>query len=462
MDFPDEKNDPYYVQISNELTAINDELARRKKKPKKKPRPVPAFDDHDSGMSADEVEGFPGYTDEEPAQWSTYKELSGRDDYDDKSALGWLPADPVGIVVQVKSVGQVHYGYIERFVKTKYRIQTADSIMADFFNVYQSRLAVVAVAGKMQRVDVSGALMPPPAPKKRKPPAPPDEDSSSEEEEEFVPDRPQRERKPSGFYTEPSLSPSMERGPSIPIEPDTVSVPALEDPIEEDESKDETPKEDELATFRHDKRTPKEITVAEMAMYQVPGPTNRNWYCQYCDYPQKPKGPMTHRSSFRAHLSTSGHIRNVKLARVRENFKASQAEPEGDNVTIESDLTRMPSDLPDSPYPADAGPDAIPPEPVYEPMDFGDAFGDIDPRGISMDTAEREEDAADIEDLEERLERIMDPTPDSEDDPILPAVDPDWPTDPPDPQTRIEERGGGVMMAFGVAFAFLVLANYIN
>ena len=453
------------MQISNELTAINDELARRKKKPKKKPRPVPAFDDHDSGMSSDEVEGFPGYTDEEPALWSTYKELSGRDDYDDKSALGWLPADPVGIVVQVKSVGQVHYGYIERFVKTKYRIQTADSIMADFFNVYKARLAVVAVAGKMQRVDVSGALMPPPAPKKRKPPAPPDEDSSSEEEEEFVPDRPQRERKPSGFYTEPSLSPSMERGPSIPIEPDTVSVPALEDPIEEDESKDETPKEDELATFRHDKRTPKEITVAEMAMYQVPGPTNRNWYCQYCDYPQKPKGPMTHRSSFRAHLSTSGHIRNVKLARVRENFKASQAEPEGDNVTIESDLTRMPSDLPDSPYPADAGPDAIPPEPVYEPIDFGDAFGDIDPRGISMDTAEREEDAADIEDLEERLERIMDPTPDSEDDPILPAVDPDWPTDPPDPQTRIaaiEERGGGVMMAFGVAFAFLVLANYIN
>ena len=88
-----------------------------------------------------------------------------------------------------------------------------------------------------------------------------------------------------------------------------------------------------------------------------------------------------------------------------------------------------------------------------------------------MDTAEREEDAADIELLEERLERIMDPFPDEDDTseeegaPILPAVDPDWPTDPPDPQTRIdaiEERGGGVMMAFGVAFAFLVLANYIN
>ena len=41
VDFPDEKNDPYYVQISNELTAINDELARRKKKPKKKRPGVP-------------------------------------------------------------------------------------------------------------------------------------------------------------------------------------------------------------------------------------------------------------------------------------------------------------------------------------------------------------------------------------------------------------------------------------
>ena len=85
-----------------------------------------------------------------------------------------------------------------------------------------------------------------------------------------------------------------------------------------------------------------------------------------------------------------------------------------------------------------------------------------------MDTAAREEDAADIENLEERLERIMDPFPDEDDTseeegaPILPAVDPDWPTDPPDPQTRIEERGGGVMMAFGVAFAFLVLANYMD
>ena len=77
-------------------------------------------------MSSDEVaHPFLGFDEEEAALWSTYSELPGKDRFDNKSALGWLPENPIGLVVQIKSFGEVHYGFIEKFAKTKYRIRTA-------------------------------------------------------------------------------------------------------------------------------------------------------------------------------------------------------------------------------------------------------------------------------------------------------------------------------------------------
>ena len=125
-----------------------------------------------------------------------------------------------------------------------------------------------------------------------------------------------------------------------------------------------------------------------------------------------------------------------------------------DDVSIMSALTRDPSDLPV------AGPDHIPPEPIIPEEslamfdDDDDDDDGFDARYPSMNTGAREEDAADIENLEERLERIKDPGP--------PA-----PPEPEKPTRREElveqeERGGNVVMFLVIGAMFLVAANYMT
>ena len=500
QEFETPETDPYYVEVNRELTAIEDAIKRKRKRKKPGDVALPSFVEADSGMSSDEVaHPFLGFDEEEAVLWSTYRELPEKDRFDNKSAVGWLPENPIGLVVQVKKLGQVHYGFIEKFVKTKYRIRTArlytrtvrgqPDVPRGYVNLYQKRLMVVAVAGKMQRVDVGQAMMPPPprkehAPRPPKPkphprpatieqPLPDTDDESSEEEAIFVPDRPKRPRHPPGHYKEVSQSPSVAREfrGDVPPEDDTVEYsPPVESEEDEGEEEEESKLEVPAKKPRHPpntggysqnrfynpdsyvKRNKTDITQPEMDTYVVSevlvhggSRTRKEWYCPYCDT------RIYSATNLKNHLTSYVHFNSRQLYELRHPFQAGGAPEMPDDVSIMSALTRDPTDLPV------AGPDSIPPEPIIPEESlaiFDDDDDGFDARYPSMNTGAREEDAADIENLEERLERIKDPGP--------PA-----PPEPEKPTRREElveqeERGGNVVMFLVIGAMFLVAANYMT